>query len=364
MEEKKVIVAMSGGKDSSVAAALEKRAGFEVVGVFMKFWSEPSKDGLLGRKNRCCSPQAEKRARKVAQILDIPFYVVHFEKEFKTRVVDYFLKEYREGRTPNPCVVCNKEIKFGMLLEKTLGMEADFISTGHYARKKTIKVKGSEKYELFKAKDKNKDQSYFLWQLDQNQLSRVRFPLGEYKKDKVKEMAQEFGFPVSEIPESQEVCFIQTTLREFLKKHLEPQPGKIVNSWGKVLGKHNGLYSYTIGQRKGIGLSGGPYYVLDKDPSDNTLIVTRDEKDLYRKELVCKKLNWISEDSPQSPLNIEAKIRYGHRAAPGQIERENQRWRVIFKEPQRAIAPGQSVVFYKGEKLLGGGYITSGKPRN
>jgi len=355
LTSKKVIVAMSGGIDSSVAAALLKRAGFDVVGIFMKFWSEPSKNSLQGAWNRCCSPEAERRARKVATQLSIPFYVLRFEREFKRSIVNYFLKEYKAGRTPNPCVVCNKEIKFGLLLEKALKLGANFIATGHYARLREYK----DRTALIKGKDKNKDQSYFLWQLDQSQLRHILFPVGGYSKKEVRKLAKRFKLPLFNVPESMEICFVKTTVNEFLNRYLKPKTGKIVNTKGKKIGEHLGLHFYTIGQRKGIKLPGGPFYVLDKDQKKNLLIVTKNQKDLYKKELLAKNVNWISGKKPTLPLKIKAKIRYRHQPAIAAITKKlkSKKYKLIFSKSQRAITPGQSVVFYKGQKVLGGGII-------
>ncbi len=355
--KKRVICAMSGGIDSSVAAALLKRAGFDVIGVFMKFWTAPSQDKLQGHWNRCCSPEAEKRAREVASCLSIPFYVYRFEREFKKRIVDYFLKEYKEGRTPNPCVVCNKKIKFGLLLEKALKLEADYVATGHYAMLQRTRDK---KARLFKGKDKNKDQSYFLWQLNQKQLKHILFPIENYTKTETKRLVKKFKLPVSGVPESQEVCFIQTTVNNFLKKYLKSKPGRIIDTEGKIINEHEGLHFYTIGQRRGIKLPGGPYYVLDKNLKKDLLIVTKNEKDLYKKELVVKNINWISGNGPKLSLKIKAKIRYRHKASLATIENKlkTKNCKLIFNKPQRAITPGQSVVFYKGREVLGGGIIS------
>jgi len=357
---------MSGGLDSSVAAALLKRAGFNVIGVFMKFWSEPEKNGLIGAWNRCCSPEAEARARKVAKILKIPFYVFNFEKEFKKRIVDYFLDGYKKGITPNPCVVCNKEIKFGLLLEKALALDADYIATGHYARtnldwKNLTKNPPGEKvkFRLFRGKDKNKDQSYFLWMLNQKQLKRILFPIGDYTREEVEKLAKKFKLPVLKAKKSVEICFIQTMINDFLRKYLKEKPGDIVNTQGKILGEHEGLWFYTIGQRKGIKLPQGPYYVLGKDFKKNLLIVTKNERDLYKKELTAKNINWISGKIPKLPLKVQAKIRYRHQAATATITKilHSTFYILKFSRLQRAITPGQSVVFYKGEELLGGGII-------
>lgn len=351
----KVVCAMSGGLDSSVAAALLKRAGFNIIGVFMKFWSEPGLNGLTGKWNRCCSPEAERRARLVAGILGIPLYIFNFEKEFKKKIVDYFLRGYKRGITPNPCVVCNREIKFKFLLEKTLALGAGFIATGHYARLRREK----DKIHLLRAKNKEKDQSYFLWQLNQKQLKYILFPIGNYSKKQVRVLAKRFRLPVFNIPESQEICFVQTTTNDFLKRYLRPKKGRIIDTQGKTLGWHQGLPFYTIGQRKGIGLAGGPYYVLDKDLKKNLLVVTKNKEDLYKKELIVKNINWILGKTPKLPIKVKAKIRYRHNSAIAEIKRQskNKKYLVSFEKPQKAMTPGQSVVFYKGEKLLGGGII-------
>jgi tRNA-specific 2-thiouridylase len=348
---RRVVVAMSGGVDSSVCVALLKQAGFcaepgrsiDVVGVMMKFWTEGA-DG----KNRCCSVESEKLARLVAKKIGIPFYVINVEKEFKKKVVDYFLKEYKAGRTPNPCVVCNKEIKFGLLIEKALKMGADFVATGHYT---TI-----NNGKLSKGFDKEKDQSYFLWQLNQKQLSRVLFPVGGYTKPEVRKLAKKFELPTAETPESQEVCFVQNTTNDFLKKYLKTKPGKITDKAGKVVGGHQGLWFYTIGQRKGLEIAQGPWYVAEKDFKKNNLIVSKNKKDLLKKELIAGNVNWIS---PQKlPLNAEVKIRYKSELAKAKIlKNKNNQLKVVFQKPQKAITPGQSVVFYKGNELLGGGVI-------
>ena len=355
LKRQKIVVAMSGGVDSSVAAALLKEAGdFEVIGVFMKFWLAPDKNGLEARWNRCCSPEAEKRARSVASKLGIPFYVLNFENEFKKKIVDYFLKGYKKGITPNPCVVCNKEIKFGLLLEKAHQLGAKFIATGHYAR-----LEGGETgVKLIKSKDKNKDQSYFLWKLNQQQLKHVLFPVGGYTKTEVKKMAKKFKLPLSGVLESQEICFVRTRTNDFLRQYLKRKPGKIVNTKGKIIGEHQGLWFYTIGQRRGIKLAQGPFYVVDKNSKKNLLIVSKDEKDLYKKEVILKKVNWLSGRAPKLPIKIRAKIRHRHKPAEALIYKiQDAKYKLQFKKGQRAVTPGQSVVFYKRNQVLGGGLI-------
>ncbi len=362
--DKKVIVAMSGGIDSSVAAALLKKAGFDVIGVFMKFWSENGSN--TKKENKCCNQDAEARARKVASKLGILFYVLNVEKEFKKAVVDYFLKEYKAGRTPNPCVVCNKEIKFKFLMDKATELRADFIATGHYAKIK--KEKGI--FKLLKAKDKNKDQSYFLWKLGQKELGRILFPVGGYTRDEVEKLAKKFNLPaVTSVKKSQEVCFVLTDLESFLKKYIAMKPGKIINNKGKILGTHQGLAFYTMGQRKGIKLAGGPYFVLDKNFKKNALIVTNNEKDLYKKEVKVEEINWIFGKKPELPLKIKAKIRYRHKSASATIckilrqerirlGRKNTGYQIIFGGSQKAVTSGQSIVFYKGDEVLAGGTIS------
>jgi len=393
----KVIVAMSGGLDSSVAAALLKRAGFVLKGVFMKLYPD-----YLN--------VSEKRARKVACILKIPFYVLNFEKEFKKRVVDYFLREYQRGRTPNPCIVCNKEIKFGLLLEKALRLKGDFVATGHYAclRREIsnpLNPKGTPrrvasqtpKYKLMRAKDKEKDQSYFLWQLSQKQLKHILFPMGDYTKKQARVLAKKYGLPVLNIPESQEICFVRTTVNNFLSQYLKSKPGPIVEQArkgaGKIIGQHQGLHFYTIGQRKGIELPGGPFYVVKKDFKRNALMVTpfSNDKALFSKSLTAEKLNWLSGKAPKLPLKVricslrsqnldfgkvrnyipkvKAQIRYGHKAVSATITKKLKSGKIEleFGRAQRAITPGQSVVFYlpagasvragKGQEVLGGGII-------
>lgn len=341
---------MSGGVDSSVAVALLKRQGLDTQGVFLKLF------------NSDYFKESEKRAKKIAGILGIPFFVLDLRKEFKKKIIDYFIKELQQGKTPNPCVLCNKEIKFGILLDKILKKDADFLATGHYARL-------SKDYKLLTAKDKNKDQSYFLWMLNQKQLRHILFPIGNYKKEEVRNLAKKFKLPVFSSRESQEICFIGKDLDNFLRKNFKIKKGDIINTKGEIIEEHQGLWFYTIGQRKAIGLSGGPYYVLDKNLKKNLLVVTKNEKDLYKKELIVKNVNWISGKEPRLPMKVKAKIRYRHKHSSAVLDcdRKTKNYRLIFNKAQRAITPGQSVVFYspaealakagKVQELLGGGII-------
>jgi tRNA-specific 2-thiouridylase len=321
----KIRVAMSGGLDSSVAAALLKRAGFNVEGMFLKLYDSPR------------FKQGERRAKRIAGILKIPLKVLDLRKEFKKEVISYFLQSYQAGRTPNPCVICNKKIKFNF---------AGWLATGHYVRKVDSK--------LLRARDKGKDQSYFLWQLNQKQLKHLLFPLGYLTKKEVKILAKKFSLPVFAAPASQEVCFVQKTINDFLVKYIKAKPGRIVDTAGKTIGQHQGLAFYTIGQRKGLGLAGGPYWVLGKDLKRNFLLVTKNEKDLLKKELTFKNVNWLSGKAPKLPLKVKAKIRYRHQLSSATISKN---YKLTFKRAQRAVTPDQSVVFYKGEELLGGGII-------
>jgi len=376
----RVVVAMSGGVDSSVAAALLKKQGYDVVGVFMRFWSEKT---LIGRgfentppierrsENTCCSEGAEQAARDVATKLGIPFYILNAQKEFKKAVVDYFLAEEKKGRTPNPCVVCNKKIKFGLLFDKAMALGADYIATGHYARlRREIRNPKSEiqnkfkiqNSKLFKAKDKNKDQSYFLYTLTQEKLGRFLFPVGNLKKDEVYALAKKWKLPYRK-EESFDLCFVANDRESFLKKYLKVKSGEIKGVNEKALGAHHGLALYTIGQRKNIPVGQGPWWVVKKDEKKNILYVTNNEKDLYSCELVATDVNWLNSTAPKLPVKVLAKIRYKSEAGEAILVKSSklkvQSLGVIFKKPQRAITPGQSVVFYGEDgELLGGGVIS------
>jgi tRNA-uridine 2-sulfurtransferase len=351
-----VIVAMSGGVDSSVAAALLKKEGFNVSGVFMRLWAFSENKRKNGQRNYSSS-EPEVRARKVARILDIPFYVFDFEKDFKKIIVDRFLEESKKGLTPNPCVVCNKEIKFNLFLEKALKMGADFIATGHYARKS--RNRKNRNWKLLKAKDKEKDQSYFLWQISQEELGRTLFPIGSYKKKEVEKLAKKFKLSFEKVKQSQGICFASKNVEDFLERYLKLNPGQIIDSRKKVLGQHQGLWFYTLGQRKGIGLSGGPYFVSGKKINKNLLIVDKDEKKLYQKKAIVEKVNWLSAQPLLSEsIKLKTKIRYQHNSVSSTLKPlKKKRIAIIFDRPQRAVTSGQSAVFYEKDQLLGGGII-------
>jgi len=359
-KKEKVMVAMSGGVDSSVAAALLKKQGFNVVGVFMRFWSAPV-GGAGSAMNKCCSFEAYSDARRVAQKLGIPIYTLNMKVPFKKLVVDYFLKEYQAGRTPNPCVECNRFIKFGELLRKAKAMGVDYVATGHYVRlRQEARSRKQEdgSWKLLKGKDSEKDQSYFLYTLTQDKLKQVLFPVGDYTKPRVREMAKKFGLPVHAKKDSQEVCFVGASLKNFLKKYLKVKDGRIVElESGKNLGEHDGLPFYTIGQRKGLKLGGGPWYVAKIDTRKNVLYVSRDQKKLLSQELTAGKVNWVSGGAPKFPLRAKVKIRYKHKEALAVIKKIKNNYKIIFDKPQRAVTAGQSAVFYRGDEVLGGGVI-------
>lgn len=329
---KTVLLAMSGGVDSSVSAALLKEQGYCVAGAFFRLHDYYE--------------ESEARANEVAKKLGINLCVFDYRKEFKENIIKYFLEANKKGLTPNPCVLCNQTVKFDLLFRNLTKFNADFLATGHYAKTKESR--------LFKAKDTKKDQSYFLWRLNKNILSKTIFPLGDYKKEDVRKLAKKFDLPVWNQPESQEICFINSDTEDFLKKNLKMQKGKIIDIAGRILGEHEGIWLYTIGQRKRIGLSGGPYYVLRKNISNNVLIVTKNKKDLLGRELNFEDANWISGKEPKFSIEVKAKIRSMHKSASAVLKSSSH---LIFKKPQEAITPGQSVVFYIGKELIGGGII-------
>ena len=361
--KKRVVVAMSGGVDSAVAAGLLKKDGFEVIGITMCF----NIANANTKKPSCCGIQGIEDARRAAGILSIPHYVLNFGKVLTEKVVKNFCLEYLRGHTPNPCVRCNQYLKFDSLLNKTKEFDADYLATGHYA--KIIYSKSKKRYLLKKATDKFKDQSYFLYGIKKESLPHILMPLGGYTKTKVRQIAKELKLNVADKPGSQEICFVDTNYRDFLKSRL-PQfidkktiqnkikPGPIIDTNGKILGEHNGIPFYTLGQREGLGVSlGHKAYVTKINPRTNTLTLGHDE-DLYSDELTAEKVNLIALGEIKKPIACQAKIRYNHHQAKcvAYLGLKNN-LKIKFEKPQRAITPGQSVVLYDKDIVLGGGII-------
>ncbi|WP_350342422.1 tRNA 2-thiouridine(34) synthase MnmA [Proteinivorax tanatarense] len=350
----KVVVGMSGGVDSSVTALLLKRQGYNVIGVFMKNWDEKKLSGV------CTATEDYNDVRKVCDHIGIPYYTVNFEKEYWDRVFTYFLNEYKRGRTPNPDVMCNKEIKFAAFLDYALKIGADYLATGHYAQVRYI----DGEYKLIKGVDNNKDQTYFLNTLNQQQLSKAMFPIGDIDKKKVREIAKEADLPTATKKDSTGICFIgERNFKEFLQNYLPAKPGPMKTFDGKVKGQHQGLMYYTLGQRKGLGIGGSgtgePWFVIEKDLKNNILYVEQGEHPrLYKESLIATDLHWVSDKPKPKEFECQAKVRYRQSDQRCKvILNDDSTCKVIFKEKQRAVTPGQAVVFYKGEECLGGGII-------
>jgi tRNA-specific 2-thiouridylase len=349
-----ILVAVSGGVDSSVVAAMLAEQGYPVIGVMMHLWSESGKEC----ENKCCTPQSMEEARKSAQTIGYPFHVIDAAEIFRKQIVHYFLDGYGQGKTPNPCVICNRDIKWGLLFDKVSDFGADYLATGHYVRLAKDK---NEKIRVLKAKDSQKDQSYVMSMLQQSQLQKTLFPLGEYLKPEVRDIARKYGLPMAEKKDSQDLCFVSDdNYRDFLLRNA-PEiavPGSIMDRFGNKLGDHQGLAFYTIGQRKGIRLSASePLYVLEKNAKDNVLVVGSAD-DLNQNAILVKDVNWISGETPQNEIKSDVKIRYKAdyvRATVFPIE--NQKVRIEFDKPVRDATPGQFAVFYNDDELLGGGEI-------
>ena len=359
MKSQKIIVGLSGGVDSAVAAALLLEQDYHVEGLFMKNWDEDDEEGY------CPAEQDLADARAVAECLGIKLHTISFSAEYWDRVFEYFLAEYRAGRTPNPDIMCNQEIKFRAFPEYALGLGADWIATGHYAR-----VEGpTNQRRLIKGRDENKDQSYFLYRLNQNALNHSLFPLGDLLKPDVRSIAEDRGFPNFDKKDSTGICFIgERKFREFLGRYLPDQPGEIVSTDGEPLGKHQGLMFHTIGQRQGLGIggmreaSGEPWYVVAKNMNTNQLVVAQgnDHPALFKPALEAKDLHWISGHAPAVPLHCHARIRYRQSDQACEITAlRDDRMQIHFSEPQRAVTPGQAIVIYNGDLCLGGGTICS-----
>ena len=356
----KVVVAMSGGVDSSVAAGWLSKNGYNVIGISLQLHDMAEKvDNEFGT---CCSLSDINDARRVAEALDIPFYVNDMETAFNEAVIEDFVQEYLNGRTPNPCVRCNEKVKFKKLMDWALDLGADFLATGHYA---TIQWNAQQnRHELHKGGDDGKDQSYFLFTMKESDLAKTLFPVGNFEKPVVRALAQEYGLRVANKPDSQEICFVQgKSYKDFIEERVPEEvlrPGNFVDANGKVLGQHSGLHKYTVGQRKGIHLNSlEPLYVLALNAKSNEVIVGP-ETSLFRKTALVKNVSWINEFELGTHLKAKAKIRYRSKESPVEINRINEdAVEVKFEVPQRAITPGQAMVFYDGTRTLGGGWIES-----
>lgn len=365
----KIAVAMSGGVDSSAAAAILKEQGHDLVGFTMQLWDQ--RRGINVDENgdplpsRCCSLDDVYDARRVAEELGFPFYVLNLEREFERDVVQPFVTSYLSGETPIPCVSCNSRLKFASLDRLAISLGCEKVATGHYAR---VVFDGSaNRYRLLRGMNEQKDQSYFLWELTQDQLSRASFPLGEMSKPEARDAARQHGLAVSEKKESQEICFVPDgDYAGFIDRYLEaegaahrlPGEGEIVDKTGRVIGKHGGIHRYTIGQRRGIGIADDrPLYVISVEPKQNRVTVGSQEE-LLGTQFLAAGVNWVSFDQPHEPVKAEVRVRYRHAAAPATITPlENHRARIVFDDPQRAITPGQATVFYRGDEVVGGGWI-------
>jgi len=345
----KVLVLMSGGIDSSVAALLLKNKGFEVVGFYLNY-------------TPYCNPRDEEDARRVAEILNIPFYSLDITQEFEEKIIKYFVESYERGLTPNPDVLCNDLIKFGIILEKALSLGFEKVASGHYA-----KIIKNNDFHLLAGKDKNKDQSYFLWKIKKEKLEKIIFSIGEFTKEEVRKIASQNNFPNAYKKGSSGICFVgPIKLREFLKNYLQPKPGLIIDTKGNILGKHPGYFYFTEGQRHGLNIKTGkgPYYVVKKIPKENLVIVAREgEPELYTSQIEVIDLNILERDIIKSENLIEARFRYRQPLVKAKVEiNEEEKAKVEFLEPQRMIAPGQSIVFYKKDLVLGGGIISKRIP--
>lgn len=358
-----VLIGMSGGVDSSVAAALLVEQGYRVTGITLNVWPEGDRSGIIEREDACCALGAVEDARRVCATLGIPHYVVNFRETFQRYVIDNFVEEYRRGRTPNPCVRCNQFIKFDALLAKAQVLGADFVATGHYAR---IGRTSTGRWALRRAADLKKDQSYVLYVMTQDRLARAMFPLGDLTKDETRRLAAELGLHVAQKPESQDICFVPTRdYRDYLREKAPASlsPGPIRDTRGRVIGTHQGIAQYTVGQRRGLGIaSSRPLFVAEIWPEENTLVVG-DEASLYRREARVTGVNWVAVEGPTEPMRVLAKARYKAEEVPAPIERlagerlADESVLVIFDTPQRAVTPGQTIVFYDGDVVVGGGTL-------
>lgn len=348
-----VVAAMSGGVDSAVSAYLLKEAGYDVVGVTMRL-STPHPTPASAQNKRCCTAEDTSDARRVCRILDIPHYVQNFEKEFRAKVIEYFLDEYRKGRTPNPCIACNEQVKFRFLMERARALGADKLATGHYAR---IGQSGG-RYKLLKARDPGKDQTYVLYGLGQEELSRLIFPVGNYPKARIRQIARSLDLPVADKPDSQDICFIPDgDYRGFLRKSLPARPGDVLDIAGNRIGGHQGVEEFTIGQRKGLGVvSSEKRYVVALD-ADRNEVVVGGEDDLWSNGLTASRVSFVSGQHPSGPKRVRVKIRHRAPEVLATLDSDEGTAVVRFDQPQRAVTPGQAAVFYDGDEVVGGGVI-------
>lgn len=359
MEKKTVVVGMSGGVDSSVAAYLLKEQGYNVIGVTMQIWQDEENE-QVEENGGCCGLSAVDDARRVAKALDIPYYVMNFKEEFSKHVIDYFVDEYVKGRTPNPCIACNRYVKWESLLQRSLNIGADYIATGHYAR--VVQLENG-RYALKKSATIRKDQTYALYNLTQDQLKRTLMPVGAYTKEEIRLMAEKINLRVANKPDSQEICFIPDDdygrfIEEYSGKKFSK--GNFVTTDGKVIGQHQGILHYTVGQRKGLGLSlGKPGFVIAIKPETNEVVIG-DNEEVFASKVIANRLNFMSIDGFEGEMVLEAKIRYSHTPASCVIRMiDAETLECTFNEPQRAITPGQALVLYDGDIVVGGGTIVS-----